>query len=735
MTRYLFGPVAAIVLSVILLAALFMLSAAAQHSPAFADHYLILLVVNVLGIIALLGLIGANVWQLVQQFHSGVLGSRLTVRFLTTFALLGVVPLGIVYYFSVQFLNKGIDSWFDVRIEQALDDALLLGRTSLEAIKQDLVEQVLDDASRLAEVQSDFEVIQLLDDLREQGGYYEMTLYTQNGRIIASSNLEARSLIPDTPAEGILASLRQEQLHATLEPLADGGLQLRVAVAIYSRNLKEPLRVLQVLQPLTLRYANLGESIQSARAEYERLLYLREPLKYSFVLTLTLITLITTLFAFWLAIFLSRRLVAPLRELAAGTRAVAAGNYSKQLSVTSTDELGVLVQSFNDMTVEINRAQNEARASHREAEEQRTYLETVLGHLSSGVVSFDHTLRLRTQNAAAGQILEVDLAAAQGQNIAELSAHYPWARPFLTVIEEAMSHDLSEWQSEANLLGRRGRQVLICRGTRLPGDDPALSGHVVVFDDVTDLIQAQRDAAWGEVARRLAHEIKNPLTPIQLSAERIRHKYLHKLGEEEGAALDRATRTIAQQVESMKLMVNAFSSYAQPVQMRTEQVNLNRLIADVLELHKYPSLNIRLDLAPDLPMITADPDRLRQVLHNLVINTRDAVSTVADSEICIATRHRTEDALVALSVRDNGPGFPRDILERVFEPYVTTKEKGTGLGLAIVKRIVEEHGGTLWVENPSEGGALVTIHLPIRASSKAGVNDVPPRTPRLRAQG
>ncbi len=729
----LIGPTPTIVLSVVLVGVLIMLSAATQHSPRFADHYSTLLAANVLGIIILSGLVVLNLWRLVRQFRRRDLGSRLTVRFLVAFAMLGVLPLAVVYYFSVQFLSKGIDSWFDVRIEQALDDALLLGRASLEAIKQDLVAQLENDAARLSEVQADLESIELLNDLREKSDYAEMTLYSQTGRIIATSNVEARSLIPDAPEEAILSKLRQGQLQANLEPLAGGGLQLRIVVPVYSRNVREPMRVLQVLQPLSLRYANLGESVQTARAEYEKLVYLRAPLKYSFILTLSLITLVTTLFAFWLAIFSSRRLVAPLRELAAGTRAVASGNYSKRLSVTSADELGVLVESFNEMTREIRRAQNEARESHREADEQRTYLETVLAHLSSGVLSFDRGGCLRTQNAVADQILRVNLLDFTGRRIDEIAAQHKWAEPFLRVIEQAMGRDAAEWQSEVTLFGQRGRQVLICRVTRLPGDDELSGGHVVVFDDVTDLIQAQRDAAWGEVARRLAHEIKNPLTPIQLSAERIRHKYLGQLDKDERDTLDRATRTISQQVESMKRMVNAFSNYAQPVQMRPRAINLNQLIQDVVELHKHRTLEIDIDLARDLPEIIADPDRLRQVLNNLVVNARDAAPENETPKITIGTRRAGDDAYVELLFSDDGPGFPQDILAHVFEPYVTTKDKGTGLGLAIVKRIVEEHGGSIWAENPGSGGARITVQLPVSLASRPGLPQPRPNVARAQS--
>jgi len=733
------GPAPSIAFAILLLGAVLLLTAAAQHSEILSDHFSILVIVNLLGILILALLIGANLWRLVRQFRSGILGSRFTIRLLITFALLAILPLSVVYYFSVQFLSKGIDSWFDVRIEQALDDALLLGRASLEAFKNDQLRQVQEDAVHLSEVDTQLEIVQLLDDLREQGGYFEINLYTQSGSIIASSSLEAQSLVPDAPDDMTLSKIRKGQVHAELEPLSGGGLQLRTAVPVHSRGVSQPVRVLQVLQPLTLRYARLGQSVQSARDEYERLAYLRDPLKFSFILALTLITLVATLIAMWAAIWSSRRLVAPLRDLAEGTRAVAAGDYNKRLPVTSGDELGILVQSFNDMTRQVYRAQNHARRSQHEAEQQRTYLETVLSHLSSGVLSFDHQHRLRTQNTAAKQVLNVKFDKEIGSHISTLHHHHPWIEPLVSAVENSMQRELAEWQAEVILVGGRGRQVLMCRGTRLPGRGLRGGGYVVVFDDITDLIQAQRDAAWGEVARRLAHEIKNPLTPIQLSAERIRHKYLDKLDPSDRPSLDRATRTIVQQVESMKLMVNAFSNYAQPARMNPEPIDLNHLIHDVVELHKQTDkpINIILNLDKSLDRLTADPDRIRQVLNNLIINTRDVLAEVSRPKLTISTRRitRLDNKFAELSIIDNGPGFPDDMLGRIFEPYVTTKEKGTGLGLAIVKRIVEEHGGTLWAENIDARGASITIQLPLDLARDANVTDPNIKITRLRAVG
>ncbi len=715
--RRLTGPSAAILLSVTLLIALFLLTEAVQPSTALSNNYSVLVAVNVIGITLLMVLIIWNLWRLIRNFRRQRLGSRLTMRLLGAFALLSILPLAIVYYFSVQFLSNGIDSWYDVKIERALDDAVMLGQTSLEAVKRDVVELVKDESGRIADAQTNLDIFSSLDELRANGDYTEATLFTVNGRILGSSNIAATSLVPDTPDDSILTKLRSGQEHVSVEPRADGGLQIRVVLPIFSRKVSEQNHALQVLKPLPDRYTKLDQSVHTALNEYQKLIYLRGPLKFSFVLTLTLISLMSTLLTLWVAIFMARRLMAPLGDLAEGTQAVATGDYHKQLPVTSSDEFGVLVQSFNDMTRKISQAQNQARRSQRETEVQRTWLETILSHLSSSVLVIDRNQCLLDVNAATRQILGVDLELEEGKAIAQLSTDHPELRPLVNAIENGIGTELPEWQAEVNITGQRGRQVLNCRGTRLSTNNQTgtAGGYVVVLDEVTDLIQAQRDAAWYEVARRLAHEIKNPLTPIQLSAERIRRKYLDGLEGDERTTLDRATRTIGQQVESMKDMVNAFSKYAQPMRMETEEFHIDELIKDVVELYRddQNSTRFHLQLDAKVPIIAADPDRIRQVLNNLIINARDALESRDDGLITIVTAFKAagEQSCIEIQVNDNGPGLDENLLDRLFEPYVTNKTRGTGLGLAIVKRIVEEHGGTIWATNQPEGGASVTIQL------------------------
>lgn len=751
--RYIAGWLPLAVLSGVLLAALLMMIAATQNSAFFGRWYSWLLLANVVGIVLLLALILLNVFNLVEQYRARVLGTRLTLRLVFVFVLLSVLPVSVVFIFSAHTINRGLDTWFDVKIEQALDDALLLGRTALDAFKQELVKNTLDMAAELEVIAParrgalDRSAIAALNNLRDQHNITELTLFSFDGKIVAASSeaqLGTATLVPDRPTDAMFTQVRQGGTFANIDATGRSGLRLRVVVPVYAREVGAPIRILQVIQLLPPRYAKLGESVQYAYAEYEKLLYLRGPLKFGFTLTLSLVAFLTMLVAVWAAIFSARRLVAPISDLAQATRAVAAGDYRTQIPVTTHDEIGLLVASFNDMTRRVNRAQTHIKRSQQEAELQRTYLETVLTHLSSGVVSLDTRGVLRTYNAAAAQILGVDLEKVENKPLKSLANTYPTLAPFVGVIEEGFALGKAEWQRQAVLSPDGNGRILIVRCTRLPAPSARRGGHVIVFDDVTALIQAQRDAAWADVARRMAHEIKNPLTPIQLSAERIRHKYLSQLSQEEGATLDRATHTIIEQVEALKSLVNAFADYGHASHMDPRPVELNDLVRDVVELYRAErgvkstgaiplravgdpdsaTVMLRLELDPKLPSITADAGRLRQLLHNLLLNARDALKSTVKPSIRVRTRAHRDG--IELMIEDNGPGFPETMMRHLFEPYVTSKEKGTGLGLAIVKRIVEEHGGNIEAINLKDGGAAVILRLPLVATAPILENEMRP---------
>lgn len=715
------GPKPIVLLFALLLASIYLMSGATQNSAQFGRLYSLLLAVNMLALALLVALILRNLIQLVQQYRRNAAGSRLTVRLVIMFTVLAVAPVSVVYYFSLEFLNRGIESWFDVRVEHALEDALELGRRSLDDRLREMLRQTRMLAGELADVPKNAYAIKL-NDLRERAEATEMTLLDLQGHVIASSSTDPADIVPSVPNASILRQLRAGLDYAGLDPQRDRGLHVRIAVTVPDTNPTQDDLVLHALYPIAPRINELAESVQKAFTQYKELAYLREPLKYSFTLTLSLVLLLSLLTAVWAAFFSAKRLVAPIRDLAEGTRAVAAGDYDKRLPLPGRDELGFLVRSFNEMTRKIARSRDEARSSQQQVEAERAYLEAVLGRLSSGVLTLDTGHALRTVNSAADHILGIALEHRLGTSLEELPSTYPLLRPLVDAIAPHLQAGGVDWREEVTLLGGGGRKVLMCRGSSLAGVDEFRGGHVIVFDDITALIQAQRDAAWGEVARRLAHEIKNPLTPIRLSAERLRRKYLSRMDGADVEVLDRATHTIVQQVETMKEMVKAFSDYARTPRVRLLPVNINNVIGEVVELYRGDEqTRFRTRLDPALPAVEADAGRLRQLLHNLIKNAMESRADTERAELEITTRGARDGngRFVELQVRDNGPGIPKDLLGRLFEPYVTTKRKGTGLGLAIVKKIVEEHGGVLWAENRPEGGACIVIRLPVRATFAA----------------
>ncbi|NIR27973.1 MAG: HAMP domain-containing protein [Gammaproteobacteria bacterium] len=702
----------------VILASLTLMSEATQGSARFGQLYSVLLIINVLGLLTLAGLIGWNLFRLLAQVRRRMAGARLTVRMVTMFVVLALTPVLVVYYFSLQFLHRGIDSWFDVRVEKALDDSLELSRTALGVRMRELLKQTEVLAGELAVVPEDTAAA-TLEDARLLSGASELTLMTSKGQPIASSSVDPMAIVPNRPDDAILLQVRQSHNYIGLDPIGDAGLHVRVVARVPDAASGTEIRMLQGLFPVPERMGTLADTVQSAYAQYRELAYLRKPLKTSFTLTLSLVLLLSILTAVWAAFHSARRMVSPLRDVVQGTQAVAGGDYATRLPPSGQDELGFLVESFNEMTRKLARAQHETRQSQQQVEGQRRYLEAVLARLSSGVVTLDHEHRLFTANMAAAQILRVDLESEAGKTLNAISETYPNLQPLTETACAHLDESTGDWREQVILFGAGGRQVLVCRGTPLPGSDHPQPGHVIVFDDLTELIQAQRNAAWSEVARRLAHEIKNPLTPIQLSAERLRHKYLDKLQAADAAGLDRLTRTIVHQVEGMKEMVNAFSDYARNPPTAPKLVDLNELINDVLALYaaEGPDHAIRLHLDPELPPVEADPARLRQVLHNLVKNALEA-SSGSQPELAVATRCVRESAgrYIEVRITDGGVGFSEAILEHAFEPYATTKPGGTGLGLAIVKKIVEEHGGVVWAENNSQSGATVIIRLPVLAT-------------------
>ena len=713
----------------LLLVMLVLVAGATANSVHFEQMYAWLLLASAVGLAVLAALILYNLVSLLGLYRRQVPGARLTLRLVGIFAVLAITPVALVYGFSLNFLQRGIDSWFNVQVDRGLEDALELSRTALDLRMRDVLKQTARISDSVAENDGE-QAARRLDDLLDFGEASELTLFGRGGRIIATATAYPSPALPEPPPDTVLLQVRQGRDYVGLEPIHDTGFHIRVVVRVTSFGNED--RMLQALFPVTDRLSLLADAVQAAFDSYKELIFLRAPLKASFTLILSLALLLAVLAAFWAAFYTAHRLVRPLRELAAGTQAVAAGQFDKQLTRTGTDELGFLVQSFNQMTRNLAQARDAAQHSQELVESQRAYLEAVLARLSSGVLTIDQAGRLQTCNEAASQILGVDLQAFVG-------AHSQWIaveQPVLQDLIEAIAPQLAQtgdWRQEIPWFSGAGRRILMCRGSSLPDAVGLRGGHVVVFDDITHLVQAERDAAWAEVARRLAHEIKNPLTPIQLATERIRHKYLKQFDAEQGRVLDRGTHTIIQQVQAMKEMVDAFNEYARPPRLQLEPLEMNEFIAEVLYLYRdYPAgVEIKLELASEPLPVNADKSRLRQLLHNLVKNSIEAIGAGHGSTLWIGTarEHVTGADCAQLSLRDDGPGFPDQILDSAFEPYVTTKPKGTGLGLAIVKKIVEEHGGWIQLESPVDGGARVVVRLPLHGGAGSPVPPAGPAVP------
>jgi PAS domain S-box-containing protein len=688
---------------------LYLLSTASANTALFAKDLPLLLALGVAMVVALLLLVGYQLLLLKRRLDARVFGSKLTLRLVMLFSLVAVLPGALVYAVSVQFLARSIESWFDVRVDKALEGGLSLGRLNLESRLGELQRKGDTMALALSERNAARQV-SMLNQLREQAGLHEAALLSTEGSIIAFASVDPSSLMPSMPAASVLRRVRMQQAYAAIEEAGERGLQLRVAVPV-----NEPggaTEVLQLIEPVPAQLARDAAMVQEAYSDYQELSLSRGGLKRLYALTLTLSLGLALLSALLLAILFSERLSAPLGFLAAGTRAVAQGDFSQRHPVRRHDELGVLTESFNTMTGQLADAQSAAQRHQAALAGAKAYLESVLANLSAGVLSFDSEFRLRSANRSAEQILGATLAPPEAVVAEEWVANAPRFAHVAAIARARFAEAGSApWEQQVEVDAAGGKQVLLLRGSSLTAGGE--SGFVLVFDDVTHLLQAQRYAAWGEVARRLAHEIKNPLTPIQLSAERLQHRLADKLDAQHAEMLERSTQTIVNQVAALKGMVDAFSQYARSPEPDLRPVDLNDLIREVLDLYAGLKTKLSMDIAEEPLPISGDSAKLRQVLHNLLQNADQA--TAEQSQPRIHVRSEQLERGVRLTVADNGPGFPDQLIGRVFEPYVTTKSKGTGLGLAIVKKIVEEHNGTITVANPPEGGASVAIVLP-RAS-------------------
>jgi len=681
---------------------LYLLSTQITTTSDVFNELPVLLGVGVALIVVLMILVGAQLLVTVRRYRAGVFGSKLTVRLILVFVLVSLVPGVVMYGISVQFLAGSIESWFDIRVDSALEGGLNLGRANLENGLGELQSKADSMAVSLS-YQSTATQVASIDSLRDQAAISEATLFTTKGEVVASSNSGTDSFIPLAPTQSMLRQAQLQESYAGIEEDEDFGLLLRVIVPI--NHLETEMQILQVTQLVPQRLARDAAMVQEAYRDYQELSLSRYGLQRLYTLALTLSLGLALFSVVLLAVMFSNRLSAPLGFLAAGTRAVAKGDFSQRTPINRGDELGFLTESFSVMTGQLSEAKDAAEKHEKALTQANAYLSSILETLSAGVLTFDERLNLRAYNPSAEEILGQTLENALPSGDSSTTGLDSMRR----LIKDGLSES-QEIQSErqVEIVVNESKKVLLVRISTLGGGE--LPGFIVVFDDVTNLLQAQRSALWGEVAQRLAHEIKNPLTPIQLSAERLTHRLGPKLDHDDAAMLSRSIKTIVDQVAALKGMVNAFNEYSRNPDRKSELVDVNELVLDVIELYRATSVAIETKLENKNIFLWGDTGKLRQVLHNLIQNSEQALMGHTNPEILIETV-ATPDA-TQIRIQDNGPGLSDEVMSRAFDPYYTTKAKGTGLGLAIVRKIIEEHDGAVSIRN-GEVGAVIEITLPL----------------------
>jgi nitrogen fixation/metabolism regulation signal transduction histidine kinase len=680
-------PYAVIAVASIAAILLYFLAIATGNASKLEEYYWWVFGLNSLLLASLLGVVGRQLVHMRQRVRQRVFGAKLTQKLVLMFALVALVPGMLVFSISAQFLTNSIESWFDVRVESALDRGLELGRNALGFVLQDVNRKthlVLNEIESLP----DSALPGTLSRMRSQLGLKKIAVFARDGQLLGFSS-EDSSRVPVAPASEILRSVAPRQSIDSIENVGQNALALKVLLGY--RSSSAMLRVIQVEQSAPDSIARDADLIESTRADYRGLLFNRHGLKTFYMLTLALAFLLALTLALAFALFLSERLSAPLLELAAATRAVAQGDFSRRHPVYRRDELGMLTSMFNRMTQQLDDTRQMADENHRQLEAGKLYLESILANLSAGVIAFDADWHLRASNISAARILQVDFDQLAPLPFEQWVDSVPSMRALVeTVQQRAQDDERRDWQSQLDYPLAQGECCLLVRGARLADD--ANSGYVVVFDDITELARAQRDAAWGEVAKRLAMKLAS------------------KLGERDAEILQRATDTIVNQVSALKNMVDAFRDYARSPRTKLQMLDINAVIREVLTLYESNPA-VKIDLYDGPLMIMGDGALLRQVLHNLMQNAQDAVLDVDTPMIHISSR--LEGRSVHVCVQDNGAGFAPDILPRAFEPYVTNKSKGTGLGLAVVKKIVEEHHGQIILGNAERQGARILLTMPL----------------------
>ena len=707
---------------------LFLLTQATTNREMYERNYARLFVLNMVVATCLLLVIVWIAYRLLKRLRQGKFGSRLLVKLAAVFALAGFAPGVLIYVVSYQFVSRSIESWFDVKVEGALEAGINLGRVTLETLSNDLTSKARGAALQLADT-PDISAALPLERAREQLGAGDLLLWSASGRLIAAAGQTRYQLNPERPSQQQFRNARAQSSITWIEglddELPDAQVNARIHALVLVSSIKlglldEP-RFLLVTQLLPPSLVVNAMAVTQANREYQQRALARDGLRRMYIGTLTLSLFLAVFGAVLLAVVLGNQIARPLLLLADGVNQVAAGDLTPKVSLQGTDELDGLTRSFAVMTQQLADARQAVQVSMKQVDASRANLQTILDNLTAGVMVLDAQGVIESSNPGATRILRVPLAAHVGQRLADIEGLEAFGRSIQTQFDSFLGargeQGADHWQRSfelgnamAELTGRQadGAIILVARGAELPG-----AGRLLVFDDISGIVSAQRSQAWGEVARRLAHEIKNPLTPIQLSAERLEMKLLAKLLPPEQALLTKSVKTIVDQVDAMKRLVNEFRDYARLPAAELVPVDLNNLVTEVMQLYanEMSQVPVLMELDPRAPAVMGDVQQLRQVLHNLLQNAQDATESAGykDKEHSVIVRTQWQEASgrVRLAVLDCGTGFAEHILKRAFEPYVTTKAKGTGLGLAVVKKIADEHGTRVDINNRLDSGRVV----------------------------
>ncbi|MBT4571485.1 MAG: HAMP domain-containing protein [Nitrosomonadales bacterium] len=685
------------------------------------DTFLVLLAISVAFVLCLFFLILFQIFKLLQSVKKEITGSKLTLRLVISFGMMVLIPVLIVYLVSVNFLTKSIESWFDVRVESALEGGLTLGQNTIDILIDDI--QLKGKSIAYAISNKPFEKREeILIDLREKFSIASAVLYKSDGNIsaISQSNSTINSTINTTTLTLEDLTKGKSGYFVRIEEAKENNLVLKAFIPIFYNNINQTTdligleEILMLSQPIPESIANVAVSVESVFEEYQQLRYSRNSLKIIYTLTLTIVLMLAILTSVAISFVISRRFTRPLSLLAEATNQIAKGNYKKIIPEIGKDELGRLVKSFNSMTYQLDTATKNSKKDRKRLEDARTFLDTTLTNLVTSIIVIDEDQKIKLYNKSAAKLLNFKLSNMIGEKLKNAIKEVKKFNLVISFIDKALKeHNESiNISKEIVLDSLKEEKTLILKLSSF--QESSGISYILVLDDISVVAKAQRQIAWSEIARRLAHEIKNPLTPIQLSAERVQNKIIDKLNKTDKDLLNKSTNTIIKQVDALKLMVNEFSEYSRSPTIVRKKIDITNLIDEVSYLYSDQNFTIKKNYPKKRREIRIDENKFRQVLINIFDNSKSALENIKNPRINITIKY--DDNFFRLKFEDNGIGVPKDIIERIYEPYVTSKKTGTGLGLAIVYKIIEEHSGSIEIKNVNPGGAAISITLPIKES-------------------